>query len=200
MSKEVLTFTTEKMHKYKSWKELINRVLIDSGDFLNPKNVIKGETRIEIFKSTKQNSLTEIRAAYMENDFLIYLHIFNPRVPGYNKYVENEYFYYYDFDDKNSYGDPGLKFNKQNTDGVLSLLKTGLKGKEVQYLKDNKVLKSRLYIKGVNSKFNFSYTYDFSKKRGFWNRILGQRIEKMSGIEEREIDLVTIFSGIEISS
>ncbi len=183
------------MLETKEWKEFINRILIDSGQFENSKTDFKGETEIEIFKSTDKSCLTEIRVGYMDDNSLIYLHIFNPTVPGYNKYVEGEYFYYFDFDDKNSYGKPALEFNEQNRNGILSILKNGLKGKEVQYVKNDKVLKSKLYIGGVNPKFNFSFSYDFTK-RGFWSRIFGKRIDKMEGIEIREVELDKIFGGI----
>jgi len=113
-------------------KEYINWNLIDSGKFLNPKTDFKGEAEIETFKSTDTKSLTEIRVGYLKDNLLIYLQIFNPKIPGYNKYVEGEYFYQHDFskDDK-SYGNPALEFNEQNRNGILSILEKGLKGKYV---------------------------------------------------------------------
>ncbi|ALM19826.1 hypothetical protein AAT17_00405 [Nonlabens sp. MIC269] len=184
------------MREFKDWKEFINRILINSGQFEKPVIEFKGEVEIETYKLTDKNSLTEIRVGYfLQENKLIYLHIFNPTVPGYNKYVEDEYFYYYDFDDKNSYGDPALEFNKRNVNGVFSILKNGLKGKEIQFVKNDRILKSILYIHGVNPKFNFSFSYDFTN-RGFWNKIFGQKIDKMNGVEKREIELNSIFNGI----
>ena len=184
----------KKMQEFKHWKEFINRVLIDSGKFENPKTEFKGDAEIETFKSTEQNSLTEIRVGYLKDNLLIYLHIFNPTVPGYNKYVEGEYFYKHDFsEDGESYGGPALEFNECNRNGILSILKNGLKGKEVQFVKNNKILKSKLYIAQFDS--NFNYSYDFTE-RGFWNKIFGQKIDKMNGIEKREIELNKIFSVI----
>ncbi|WP_370173689.1 hypothetical protein [Leeuwenhoekiella palythoae] len=184
------------MQGFKGWKEFIYQVLIDSGQFENPTSHLKNATLIETFKSKDRNSLTEIRVGYfLQENKLIYLHIFNPIVPGYNKYVEGEYFYYYDYNDKNSYGDPALEFNKQNVNGVLTLLKNGLKGKEVQFIKNDRILKSILYIDGVNPKFNFLFTYDFTNRR-FWNKVFGKRIDKMEGVKKREIELHTIFNGI----
>ena len=182
------------MQEFKDWKEFINQILIDSGQFENPVTEFKGEAEIEIYKSTDKNSLTEIKVGYLKDNLLIYLQIFNPTVPGYNKYVEGEYFYQHDFsDDGKTYGNPALEFNEQNRNGVLSILKNGLKGKEVQFLKNGKVLKSKLYI--LESDLNFNYSYDFST-RGFWNKILGQKIDKMDGIKKREIELNSIFNGI----
>ncbi|AOW18419.1 hypothetical protein LPB03_13565 [Polaribacter vadi] len=181
------------MQEFKDWKEFINQILIDSGQFENPITEFKGEAEIETFKSTDKNSLTEIRFGYLKENLLIYLHIFNPTVPGYNKYVEGEYFYQYQFNEPAEYGNPALEFNERNRNGILSILKSGLKGKEVQFVKNNKILKSKLYIAESDSNFNYSYNFT---KRGFWNKIFGQKIDKMDGIEKREIELNEIFSGI----
>jgi hypothetical protein len=182
------------MQEFRNWKEFINQVLIDSGQFENSTCELINQTEIETFKSTDKNSLTEIRVGYLEINSLIYLQIFNPTVPGYNKYVEGEYFYQHDFsDDGKTYGNPALEFNERNRNGILSILKNGLKGKEVQFVKNSKILKSKLYIAEFDS--NFSYSYDFTK-RGFWHKIFGKKIDKMDGIEKREIELNTIFSGI----
>ncbi|WP_157546904.1 hypothetical protein [Nonlabens tegetincola] len=62
-------------------------------------------------------------------------------------------------------------------------------------MKNDRILKSILYIHGVNPKFNFSFSYDFTN-RGFWNKIFGQKIDKMNGVEKREIELNSIFNGI----
>ncbi|ARN71171.1 hypothetical protein BST91_05660 [Nonlabens tegetincola] len=81
------------MREFKDWKEFITRVLINSGQFEKPVIEFKGEVEIETYKLTDKNSLTEIRVGYfLQENKLIYLHIFNPTVPGYNKYVEDEYF------------------------------------------------------------------------------------------------------------
>ena len=184
------------MQEFKDWKEFINQILIDSGQFEKPITEFKGEAEIKTFKSTNKNSLTEIRVGYLKENLLIYLHIFNPTVPGYNKYVEGEYFYQYQFNEPAEYGNPALEFNERNRNGILSTLKSGLKGKEVQFVKNEKILKSKLYIADFDP--NFSYSYDFTK-RGFWNKIFGQKIDQMDGIAKREIELNTIFSGIRSS-
>ena len=182
------------MQKFRNWKEFINQILIDIGQFENPTSELINQTEIETFKSTNKTSLTEIRVGYLEENSLIYLQIFNPTVPGYNKYVEGEYFYQHDFsNDGKTYGNPALEFNEQNRNGILSILKEGLKGKEIQFVKNNKILKSKLYI--AESDSNFSYSYDFIK-RNLWRKIFGQKIDKMDGIEKREIELNKIFDGI----
>ena len=86
-----------------------------------------------------------------------------------------------------------MEFNERNRNGIISILAKGLKGKEVQFVKNDKILKSKLYI--AESDTNFSYSYEFIKT-GFWKKIFGQKIDKMDGIEKREIELNKIFSGI----
>ena len=75
----------------------------------------------------------------------------------------------------------------------LSILQKGLTGKEIQFVKNGKILKSKLYVLESDPRFN--YSYDFTE-RNFWNRLFNQRIEKMEGIEKREIELNKIFGGI----
>ena len=104
---------------------------------------------------------------------------------------KERYFYQHDFsEDDKSNGSPALEFNEQNGNGILSILESGLIGKVVQFVKNNKILKSKLYISQYDQ--NFSYSYGLSR-RGFWNKIFGQKID---GIETREIELNKIFNGI----
>ncbi len=149
------------------------------------------ETETEFF-ALKKKPQTELKVGYLK-DRLIYCNITNPAVPGYNKYVEGIYFYANDFKENDSYGDPALEFNEMNRNGILSILKNGLSGKEIQFVKNNKVLKSKLYVLESDPKFN--YSFDFTG-RNFWNRLFNQRIEKIEGIEKREIELNKIFGGI----
>lgn len=182
------------MQEFKDWKEFINQILIDRGQFENPISEFRGEAEIESYKSTDKNSLTEIKVGYLKHNLLIYLQIFNPTVPGYNKYMEGEYFYQRDFsDDGKTYGHPALEFNERNRNGIISIFEKGPKGKEIQFVKNGKILKSKLYIAEFDS--NFSYSYDFTK-RNFWSKIFGQKIDKIDGIEKREIELSKIFNGI----
>ena len=174
-----------------NWKDFINSVLLESKQFEKISSETIGETYIEKFCLNK-NPQTEIKVGYITENLLIYFTIFNPTVLGYNKYCENEYFYKYDFDEKESYGNPGLDFTEINRNGILSMLKNGLKGKEIQFLKDNKVLKSEVYLS--ESQPNFHYSYYFSK-RSLIERLFGKSIDKQKGIEKVEISLSEIFGG-----
>ena len=179
------------MQEFRNWKEFINQVLIDSGEFEKPKQKLKNQTETEFF-TFKKNPQTELEVGYL-NDRLIYFNFTNPTVPGYNKYVEGIYFYANDFKENDSYGDPALEFNEMNRNGILSILQKGLTGKEIQFVKNDKILKSKLYVLESDPKFN--YSYDFTG-RDFWKKLFGKKIDKIDGIEKREIELNKIFSGI----
>lgn len=179
------------MHEFKDWKDFINRILIDSGQFEKPTYELKNETEIETFKSSNKNSLTEIRVGYLKKNLLIYLQIFNPTVPGYNKYVKGEYFYNNDFDEKKKPTEIGLEFDNLNRNGLLEILTDGLIGKEIQYFENKKVLKSVLDIYPEH----FLMNYDFTG-RNFFEKLFSGKIEKRSGIKSRVIELNTIFEGI----
>ena len=183
------------MEKLKNWKEFINKILIESKQFENPTSALINETEIETFKSTDKNSLTEIRAEYLKDNLLINLQIFNPKIPGYNKFVEAEYFHEFDFTPVESYGNPALEFNSLNKEGILMILKEGLKGKEIQFLKNGEILKSNLNLLESSFYPEIKNSYDFTDE-SFWKKIFRKKIEDMNGIEKREIELNKIFNGI----
>lgn len=174
------------------WNDFINSVLSESKQFEKISFEKIGDTYIEKFSFNK-NPQTEIKVGYSNYNELIFFNFFNPTVPGYNKYSQNEYFYKYDFDEKESYGDPGLEFTEINRNGILSMLKKGLKGKEIQFLRNNQILKSQFYCS--ESHPDFYYTYYFTK-RSLIERLFGKRLEKQNDIEIVEINLSEIFGGI----
>ena len=183
----------KKMQELKDWKEFINKVLIDSRQFENPKTEFKGEAEIETFKSIDQNSVTEIRVGYLKENLLIYLHIFSPIIPGYNKFVEGDYFHQHDFsEDGKSYGNPALEFNELNRKGIFEMLERGLTGTETQFILNGEILKS---IVDTYNEPQYISRYDFTN-RSYFKKLFSKNIEKMNGIEKREIKLNEIFSGI----
>ena len=183
----------KKMQEFKNWKELINRILIESGQFENPVTELKGESEIETYKSTNKSSLTEIRVGYLEENLLIYLQIFNPKIVGYNKFVEGDYFHEYDFnEDGKSYGNPGLEFIDSNKNGIIKILEKGLVGTEIQYVLNGKILKS---IVDTYDEPQYISRYDFTS-RNFFQKLFSKSIEKTERVEKREIELNKIFGGI----
>jgi hypothetical protein len=181
------------MQEFKDWKEFIKRILINSGQFENSTTEFKGEAEIETYKSNEKNSLTEIRVGYLKENLLIYLQVFNPTIPGYNKFVEGDYFHQHDFSkDGKSYGNPALEFNESNRKGIFEMLERGLTGTETQFILNGKILKS---IVDTYDEPQYISRYDFTN-RGFFKKLSSKRIEKMEGIEKQEIQLNEIFGGI----
>jgi hypothetical protein len=180
------------MQEFRNWKEFINQVLIDSGQFADSTSELVNQTEIETFKSTKKNSLTEIKAGYLDKNLLIYLQILNPKTPGYNKFTGSEYFENNSFDFKVKRTKVGLDFNEKNMKGILNFLKSGLGGTETQFILNGKILKS---IIDVGDHPMYITHYNFTK-RSFFKELFSKRIEKMEGIEKKEIKLHTIFKGI----
>ena len=177
--------------KFKDWREYINRSLIDSGQFKKVSSDFKGETESEVYKLLDKSSLTEIRVGYLDDVLLIYLQIFNPIIPGYNRLSEGDYFHRYDFHDSKSYGGPGLEFTEQNRIEIKDILEYGLEGTEIQYVNNETVLKSSVILVDHEFYNHFDFT-----GRGFWARLFGPKVDKMKGVEKREVDLSVVFGGI----
>ena len=179
---------------FNNWKALINSMLLDSGRFEKLSTRTKEQTDIEVFvlKDNKGEYLTRIEASYL-GDRLFYLNINNPKIPGYIKFQEGEYFHQYDFTEGKSKGMPGLEFNEVNSQAIRSEFKQGLQGRELQYLRDRKVVKVKLYP--IPEMPDMSYTYDFEKV-GLFERFKNILNKSGKNLEIREINLNDIFSGI----
>ncbi|GEP52162.1 hypothetical protein FNO01nite_28340 [Flavobacterium noncentrifugens] len=67
-----------------------------------------------------------------------------------------------------------------------------MKGREIQFLKHNKIVKSEVYLS--ESQPNFHYSYYFTK-RSLIERLFGKSIDKQKGIEKVEISLSETFGG-----
>ncbi len=180
---------------FDNWKTFINSMLLDGGKFTRLSTGKKEQADIEVFvlkDNRDEYHTTRIEAGYLD-DRLFYLNINNPKIPGYIKFQEGEYFHQHDFTEGKSKGMPGLEFNEANSQAILCEFKKGLQGKEVQYLRHGKVVKVELYP--VPEMPDMSYVYDFEKARVFdkFRNILN----KSGGdLEIREINLNDIFSGI----
>lgn len=178
------------MSQSKNWKEFINCILINSGQFSRPTAELKGETETETYKLIDKD--TEIRVGYLNNR-LIFLRIFNPILKGYNKYREKFYYNENDFNSKSDCGNPALEYNDLNKEHIIAILKNGLNGYEIQYIKDNKILKSTIFVAELD--FKVKESYDFTG-RPFLKRIFRKSISQINGVVKRKIDLKEIFDGV----
>jgi len=177
------------MSQTNKWIEFLTPIM-KKGGFVVSESSFKGETESIIYRSLDQNSDLEIRIGYLNENLLIYLTVYDPRIPGYNKYVEGDYFNQYDFLDSKSYGKPGLEFKQENQEAITDLLTYGLEGKEIQFVENGEIVKSKVNL--IDEEF---YVPIHFKKRSFWQKIFGNGVESKVGIEKREIDLNNIFGG-----
>ncbi len=120
----------------------------------------------------------------------MYLNLSNDDVPGYTNHHRGEYFFDSDFDDKRQ-SKTGLTFDEVKRKGIKEELEGGLIGREEQYLLNEKVIYSKLYL----SDDHFVINVDLSG-RTFWQRLFGPKITNIEGVTFKTIDLNGIFSGI----
>ncbi len=179
---------------FDNWRAFIDSILLDSGKFKKLTTGTKEQLDVEVFvlQDAKSEYLTKIEAGYL-GDRLFYLNINNPKIPGYIKFQDGEYFDRYEFTEGKSSGVPGLEFNDVNAQGILSEFKKGLQGREIHYLKGGKIVKVKLYP--FPERPEISYTYDF-EKAGRFKRFKNMFYRSRKNLEVREINLHDIFGGI----
>ena len=155
-----------------------------------------GSADLEKYLPIDRNDKTEIHVGYL-GDELIHLMFINPEVPGFNKQQEQEYFYRYDFTPGESYGGPGLEFLDHNIEAIDKELKNGLKGREVQFWKSGRLIKSRVYPFDDHQDESYYTTICF-EKRSFWEKVIDLFREKRTddSFTTTEIHLGNLFGGI----
>ena len=180
---------------YQNWKEFFNRKFGESKKYLQSEENLQGNVLTVKYVPINNEDKTEIKIGYLD-DTLIYWKIENPKTRGYNKQQEIEYFYQYDFTEGESYGDPGLEFIENNILAIEKQFNNGLRGKEIQYFKNGKHIKSevfRYYYENLEAYPNIIYF----QKRSFWRKLLDLFAKnEAEDFEIIEIDLKEIFSGI----
>ena len=177
-----------KVDEFENWKDFFEVKLEKSKLYEKIQLGKNGDTVDERFIPRNINDKTDILIGYLDEK-LLYWKFENPLTVGFNKQQDLEYFYRYDFTPDKSYGGPGLEFTKYNVNAINSQLENGLTGIEIQYFRNNKLLKSKI-ISGEQSEY--STTIDF-QKRSFWKNLFYK--EKEEFIEKR-IDLSEIYSGL----
>ena len=171
----------------KSWKEYFEQNLEEKRKFFLERSIQESNTELLLFKPLEKNNQTSIETRILNNGDLITLIIINPETPGFTKQQEQEHFYKFQFDNTNSYGNAGLEFNKRNRDHFDQFLNEGLKGKEVQYYKKGKLLKSEVFQYYAENKDKMIPTVITHKKRKFWNRITKETFDETKTIELQKI-------------
>ena len=156
----------------KDWFTYFETRLTVKGQFILEDENRRGATDQIIFKSTNPNNLNTIQIAILDNGSLITFQIHNPMTPGFSEQQKREFFYKYSFHPTEGYGEPGLEFIQLNIDHFDKFLKKGLKGKEIQYYKENTLIKSEVFqFYAENGDADYGTKIQFEKKR-LWSKIL----------------------------
>lgn len=173
--------------KPKNWKEYIAELLTSKSAFQLVKTETIYQTYVEYYESTTNKSC--FKAGYV-NDVLMYLNLSNEDVPGYTENHRGEYFFDSDFD-HNRQSKTGLTFDEINRKGIKDELECGLIGQEEQYLLNQKIIYSKLYLIDEH----FVINIDLSG-RTIWQKLFGPKIKNIEGVTVKTINLNAIFSGI----
>ena len=171
------------------WKEFFKSKLENSNLYKRIDSGKHGDTFIEKYISNDKNDKTEINVGYLD-DKLIFWSFDNPKTIGFSRQQQLEYFYRYDFTPEKSYGNAGLEFIENNILAIEKTLDLGLKGAEIQYFKNGKIFRSKIYIDEPNE---YSTTINFEKKN-FWKAIFTN--SKNEIFSEKRIELNEIFNGL----
>lgn len=180
-----------------NWRRYFIDKLTLRGQFIVDKEFEKGQTSFVMFKSTDTGRQTIIKLGILSNGDLITLEFINPLTPGFNKQQEQEYFYKFDFYSDKNYGGPGVEFNDNNTAHFDKFLKEGLKGREVQYFKNGRIIQSEIFqYYGTNEDISYGTTITMEKLSFLEKaKILVKRKERFYDTKT-EVQLSEVFSGV----
>lgn len=181
--------------EYENWQDYFKKVFSKSLKYDRFEERINEQAEFEKYTPKDINNKTEIRIGYL-SETLIYWRFENPIAIGYNKQQEIEHFYQYDFTPNESYGNPGLEFNETNLKVIDKQLKFGISGKEIQYFKNGKLVKSKIYIDYEGKETKYPNTIYFERRSFIEKLIQLFRKENNSELITKEINLLDIFSGI----
>jgi hypothetical protein len=182
-------------NSYEDWQDYFRKTFKKSGLYewkeIGTKGIVYEEEYIPINPQDK----TRIKISYFGPESLCSLDIRNPSTPGYNKLMENEYFYKYDFTPGESYGGPGLEFIQINLDAIHKQISNGLWGKEIKYFRNGKHVKSDVYLFPDQPDFAWKQYFDGSS---IWARLSRRifKIKKYDALDKEEISLNKIFGGL----
>ena len=181
---------------YESWSDYFHSVFSKSGKYNLVDKGIMGDTNMENYIPLDSTNKTIIEVGYLHGDKLIYLNYFNQLTPGFTQMKKREYFYRFDFTPGKSYGNPGLEFIEINLQAIHKELMNGLKGKELQYFQNMKLIKSEIFLYYDGANTSYPLTIDFDGKTG-WQKLFDLFFKaKTNWSQVKEVDLKTVFSGL----
>jgi len=155
-----------------------------------------GDMDLLIFKSSNPSHETSIEIGILKNGDLIAIDFINPNTPGFTKQQQEEFFYKCSY---KSFGVSGVEFNSYNVSHFEKLLKTGLRGREVQYIKNGKIIQSDIFqYYGIEENDNNPYGISIRLANlSFFEKIKTFLLGRDKFYDStREIELSQVFNGI----
>lgn len=183
-------------NSFEDWQDYFSKTFEKSSKFDRREIGKKNAVYEEEYVPKDKNDKTKIKISYFITDgTLVTCDFINPQTPGYNKLVENEFFYQYDFTPDKSYGAPGLEFIQINLDAIHRQMTEGLKGKEIKYFSGKKHMKSDVFLDSDKQEIPFTVYFDGSS---FWSRLFSKIFgrQKDNNFDKQVIELKTIFGGL----
>jgi hypothetical protein len=180
---------------YQNWKDYFRKAFEVSQKYERTEVGIQGNTFYENYIPKDKNNQTIIRIGYLDETLILWK-FENPKTIGYSKKQDIEYFYRFDFTPGKSYGGPGLEFIAINLVEINKQLKNGISGKEVQYFKNKKLIKAKIYIDFEGKETKYPNTIYFEKRSFIEKLMLLFTKENNSELTTKEINLLDIFNGI----
>lgn len=183
-------------HYYTDWLDFFHKSFERSGKFQKVDKREKGDILIEQYIPLDKNNKTIITVDYDKfGETLIALTYYNPQTAGYSKMQEFEFFYRDHFADPPDYNGVGLEFIELNLKAIDKQLRDGIKGKEEQFFKNGKHLKSKIYLAYHEKLSDIGWTV-YLEKRSLFQRIVNLFSKKDTDFTIKTIDLNSIFPGL----
>lgn len=182
--------------EFGNWADYFHWLFSKDCLFESPNSDKRNQAIVETYRFKNEDRKTEVIVTYLKTyDKLIQYRIIHPLTVGYTEYQNKmiQYFEQGHFSNPPEYGELALDFDLINLRGIDKEFTEGLKGQEIQYLKDGQVVKSKIKLPG--SWFNMTYRFD---KKGLLNRLIGKLrgIDEDKELVEQTIELNEIFEGI----
>lgn len=179
------------------WRQYFSTKLTASGLYTLDSESIESQITLMIFTTTDKSKDTKIKVGVMDIGDLITLQFIDSRTPGFSKQQEQEYFYKFDFYSDKANDGPGIEFNQNNIKHFDNFLAEGLKGREVQYFKNGRIVQADIFqYYGTNDDNSYGTTISLEELTWIENlKILLKRKERFYD-SKKEIQLRDIFSGV----
>ena len=179
--------------KASNWKTFIEEIMVSKNGYKIVSNEVKGEIQEVTYRSSDDVPTSLTVSYFFRTSDLIAYRFSHPQMRGFNEFSKNAYFYSLQFTKPTTYGSPGIDYTDTNKKGLLSVFNKGFKGEEIQFLKDQIIVKSKLSV--LEGRDTHTYQYRFTKSPMI-DILINKNTNNDVGLKEEVIDLNTIFPGL----